>query len=83
MRIPVCFNKECPNFQVHNTEHGHLVPGGHDNNCLLHEDIIKCNDYIELSIIHDKCGLPVELCTCPDAPVYYDWEKGVFVDRRA
>ena len=31
-------------------------------------------------IIHDKCGLPVELCTCPDARVVYDDELDAFVD---
>lgn len=33
-------------------------------------------------IIHTPCGLPVELCTCPNARVVYDWEKDAFVDRR-
>ena len=32
--------------------------------------------------VHNACGLPVELCTCPDAPVVWDNERGVFVDRR-
>jgi len=31
--------------------------------------------------VHDACGLPVELCTCPDAPVVWDNELGVYVDR--
>lgn len=31
--------------------------------------------------VHDACGLPAELCTCPDAPVVWDNERGVFVDR--
>ena len=30
---------------------------------------------------HNKCGLPVELCTCPDARVVYDQETDMFVDR--
>ncbi len=32
-------------------------------------------------LVHDKCGLPVELCTCPDARLVYDWENDVFIDR--
>jgi len=32
-------------------------------------------------IIHDKCGLPVELCECSDAEVVYDPELDCFVDR--
>jgi len=32
-------------------------------------------------IIHNKCGLPVELCICPDAPVTYDWENDIFIER--
>ena len=31
--------------------------------------------------VHNACGLPVELCTCPDAPVVWDNELGVYVDR--
>ena len=33
-------------------------------------------------IIHNKCGLPVELCTCPDADVKYDWEKDIFIKQK-
>lgn len=39
------------------------------------------DEEIKNLIIHDKCGLPVELCECPDAPVVYDSEKDIFVDR--
>lgn len=31
-------------------------------------------------IIHNTCGLPVELCDCPDAPVKYDFESDIFKD---
>ena len=34
---------------------------------------------MEVEIIHNKCGLPVELCECPDAAVIYDWETDMFV----
>ena len=33
-------------------------------------------------IIHNDCGLPVELCECPNASVVYDWELDKFVDAR-
>ena len=33
-------------------------------------------------IIHKPCGLPVELCTCEDAVVRYDWDLDVFVRDR-
>ena len=33
-------------------------------------------------IVHDKCGLPVELCECPDAPVKYNWDTDMFEVRR-
>ena len=36
------------------------------------------NEEIKDLIIHDKCGLPVELCDCPDATVKYNWDKDVF-----
>jgi hypothetical protein len=32
--------------------------------------------------IHDACGLPAELCVCPDAPVKFDPETGMFIDMR-
>ena len=32
-------------------------------------------------IIHDGCGLPVELCECADAPVRYDFESDAFVEQ--
>ncbi len=38
---------------------------------------LDCEDLL----IHEKCGLPVEVCDCPDSPVFYDWENDVFVDR--
>lgn len=30
--------------------------------------------------IHNACGLPAELCVCPDAPVKYDPETGLYRD---
>jgi hypothetical protein len=36
----------------------------------------------EQLIIHDKCGLPVELCECPDAEVKYDYETDKFIDQK-
>ena len=38
------------------------------------------SDFPEL-IIHDACGLPVELCTCFDAPVKYDSDLDRFIDE--
>jgi len=32
-------------------------------------------------IIHKECGLPVELCTCKDAPIRYDWNNDKFTER--
>lgn len=34
-------------------------------------------------IIHNKCGLPVELCECTDSEVFYDSEEDVFVERKS
>ena len=33
-------------------------------------------------IIHDECGLDIELCVCPDAPFYWDNDKGCIVERK-
>ena len=33
-------------------------------------------------IIHNKCGLPVELCVCPDARVKYDGITDTFIDSQ-
>ena len=33
-------------------------------------------------IIHDECGLDVELCVCPDAPYYWDHENGCIRQRK-
>ena len=32
--------------------------------------------------VHDKCGLPVELCRCHNADVVYDEKTGKYIDRR-
>lgn len=32
-------------------------------------------------VIHKKCGLPVELCECPDAPVKYDSDNDTFIEK--
>ena len=32
-------------------------------------------------IIHNDCGLDIELCVCPDAPYYWDSEKDCIVER--
>ena len=37
---------------------------------------------MEELIIHNICGLPVELCECPDVEVKYDWDKDVFIDKK-
>ena len=31
-------------------------------------------------IIHEACGLPVELCECPGAQIIYNWEADEFVE---
>jgi hypothetical protein len=33
-------------------------------------------------LIHNKCGLPVELCICADARLVYDWDDDVFIDTQ-
>jgi len=38
----------------------------------------KEEDGLDTLIIHNKCGLPIEFCECPDATIKYDWDKGVF-----
>lgn len=86
--LACCFNKECPNFSVkiiESTEkypEGCLEPGGHGNCCLVYKDIHDCQDYVEILIECKKCGLPIELCECPDAKVRYDWETDRFVIRQ-
>jgi hypothetical protein len=42
---------------------------------------MESEDEITELLIHTPCGLPVELCTCPDARLVYDWERDVFIDR--
>ena len=31
--------------------------------------------------IHNKCGLPVELCQCPDARIVFDNDTGKYIDK--
>ena len=83
MRIKACFNKECPNFCVKEMDDGLRVEcGGHGNNCLVHEDIFQCESYVEVLIQCKHCGLPAELCECPNAEVGYDFERDVFFEKR-
>lgn len=42
------------------------------------EEIDKMNQ----EIIHDGCGLNVELCVCPDATIKLDEENNVFIVKR-
>ena len=35
-------------------------------------------DSHDVLIVHNKCGLPVELCDCPDAEVRYDYDNDKF-----
>ncbi len=30
-------------------------------------------------IIHSRCGLPAELCDCPDAEIVYDWDRDTWI----
>ncbi len=46
--------------------------------CGEHKDNCSCNDNL---IIHDKCGLDVELCVCPDSKFYWDKDKGCLIER--
>jgi hypothetical protein len=41
----------------------------------------KIMDATDFLIIHDGCGLPVELCECPDAEVRYDPVMDMFVEQ--
>lgn len=34
---------------------------------------------IKEQIIHNDCGLPVELCECENANIVYDWERDIFI----
>ena len=46
----------------------------------LHDDILKSEgcDSPDEQPIHTACGLPVELCTCPDAPIKYYSDTDMF-----
>ncbi len=47
---------------------------------IIGEVFNKGDDASDKMIIHDKCGLPVELCECPDAPVKYNSKTDKFDD---
>ena len=54
-----------------------------ENSCLIiHNSIeeIAMENARDKLIIHDTCGLPVELCECPDATVRYDSDNDVFYE---
>ena len=83
-----CFNVEC---KEHNSEtfiaEGGLLIEPSENHCELFMDITECETFedqpeLENLIIHDKCGLPVELCKCEDAPVKYNSETDKFEYRQ-
>lgn len=38
---------------------------------------------IESLIIHNNCGLPVELCECADAQVKYDFKTDMFEESNS
>jgi len=47
--------------------------------CTICGESDECTCYIEC--IHDKCGLDIELCVCPDTPFYWDNELGIIKER--
>lgn len=48
--------------------------------CTICGDTGDCLCWVE--IIHDECGLNIELCVCPDADIKYDHETGLYIDLR-
>lgn len=69
--MSVCWNKDCENYN------DSFYPD--ENRCELFQDVTECEDFVDVMPIHDKCGLPVELCTCPDALVKFI--NGRFVEQ--
>lgn len=45
---------------------------------MQHEEPI---DPMDQMIVHTPCGLPIELCECPDAKLRYDSELDAFVEN--
>jgi len=51
------------------------------NNASPYDDY-HSGENINNLVMHNACGLPVELCICPDAPIVYDWETGTFIIKK-
>ena len=74
-----CFNSSCKSHDVA-CKFWCKNKLAHSEGCEnFYDGKSKPKDLPRELIIHDKCGLPVELCECPDAEVRYDKERGVFV----
>lgn len=85
--MEVCFNKDCPIKKFNDKSFLHTLNNGKDvliepsdNHCELFGDVTECEYFTDVIPIHDECGLPVELCECPDARVKFI--DGSFVDTK-
>jgi len=72
-----CFRRDCKNFNDKIIVSGKIKIQPCENCCELFDDATECEYYLKAEcadgindlIIHNKCGLPVELCVCPDAEI--------------
>lgn len=74
----VCFNRSCRHNNPDTLDFDGIKVPPSENHCELFEDATECEYFMDAIPIHDTCGLPVELCVCPDAKVKFI--EGKFVD---
>lgn len=68
-----CNNEQCNN---HNDDEY-----ADETHCELFEDPTECEHFIDDRMpVHNGCGLPVELCVCPDARIKFI--DGKFIDTK-